>query len=274
MNGNPIAAVPVTFAAPASAATATLSAATVTTDSGGRASITASANNFSGTYQISATAADITTPAIFALTNLPPSITQLNFTQQPSNSTAGTVIAPPVRVQVQDANRTAANIAGLAVTLELSQGVGVLSGTLMQLTDSSGTATFSDLSIDATGPKRLRAISTGQTPAESNEFTVNVGSPSNITALGGSGQAAELNAQFGSPLQALVTDAYNNPIPNVEVTFTVPANGASATFSASSVIITDASGIATSPDLTANGTAGAYLVKATTAGLLGQPRSH
>ena len=74
----------------------------------------------------------------------------------------------------------------------------------------------------------------------------------------------------GPAFQALVTDADNNPVPDVAVTFTAPASGASGTFTSelrSATATTDASGTATAPTFTANSVAGPYDVAATVIGV-------
>ncbi|MGA3044768.1 MAG: Ig-like domain-containing protein, partial [Bryobacteraceae bacterium] len=66
--GNPISNVQVSFAAPTSGATATLSATTATTAADGTASVTATANTLPGTYMATATLYNISTT--FSLTNV------------------------------------------------------------------------------------------------------------------------------------------------------------------------------------------------------------
>jgi hypothetical protein len=67
--GAPIPCVPVTFTAPGTGASATLSATTVLTDRTGTASSTATANSTLGTFSISAQAAGIALPTPITLTN-------------------------------------------------------------------------------------------------------------------------------------------------------------------------------------------------------------
>ena len=64
-------------------------------------------------------------------------------------------------------------------------------------------------------------------------------------------------------------DSGGNPISGLSVTFTAPASGASGTFSGSATanVITNASGVATAPALTANNQTGGYTVTAMVAGL-------
>ncbi len=70
-NGNPVSGATVTFTAPSSGASATLSSMTATTSSNGNASVTATANGTAGTsaYQVSASVAGVSTLATFSLTN-------------------------------------------------------------------------------------------------------------------------------------------------------------------------------------------------------------
>jgi predicted extracellular nuclease len=67
--GNGIAGVSVGFAAPASGASATLSAASAVTGADGRASVTATANAVAGSYEVVASVSGAASSASFALTN-------------------------------------------------------------------------------------------------------------------------------------------------------------------------------------------------------------
>ncbi len=100
-----------------------------------------------------------------------------------------------------------------------------------------------------------------------NGAALSVAGPS-IAATAGTPQSAAENAIFGTALQATVTNA-GNPVGGATVIFTAPSTGASAVFggSATASVVTNASGIATAPALTANAQAGTYAVTATTAGV-------
>src|SRR5262249_55438549 len=67
--GNALPNVSVSFAAPSTGASAGLSASSVTTDSLGSASVTATANGHAGSYSVTASVANVATPATFSLTN-------------------------------------------------------------------------------------------------------------------------------------------------------------------------------------------------------------
>ena len=81
--GNPVSGVSVTFAAPASGASATLSSNSVKTSSAGTASITATANGTAGAYTVTAAVSGATL-ASFSLTNAPVQ-SSLDFTLNPGN---------------------------------------------------------------------------------------------------------------------------------------------------------------------------------------------
>jgi hypothetical protein len=92
--------------------------------------------------------------------------------------------------------------------------------------------------------------------------------PPLIATAAGTPQSAQVNTPFATALQALVADASNNPLSGLTVTFTAstsPTNGASATFSGlpSATAVSNSSGIATAPVLTANAQPGSYTVMAT-----------
>ena len=67
--GNLVPGVSVTFAAPASGASATLTGSPAVTGADGQASVTATAGTIAGSYTVTASVAGVTTAASFALTN-------------------------------------------------------------------------------------------------------------------------------------------------------------------------------------------------------------
>ena len=87
-----------------------------------------------------------------------------------------------------------------------------------------------------------------------------------IVAIAGTPQSTLVNTAFATPLQATVKDSGSNPVSGATVNFTVPASGASGTFSGTASSVTDVSGVATAPTLTANAQSGSYTVTANAAG--------
>jgi hypothetical protein len=103
-------------------------------------------------------------------------------------------------------------------------------------------------------------VETGLTP----------GPAASIVASGGTPQATLVNSAFRSPLRAKVTDASGVAVPGLTVTFVAPASGASGAFAGNqNTAVTDGTGVATSPTLTANGVAGVYHVTASVGGVSG-----
>jgi hypothetical protein len=90
-----------------------------------------------------------------------------------------------------------------------------------------------------------------------------------IAAVGGAVQSAMVGTTFAAPLAAKVVSSGGTPLSGATVTFTAPAAAPSGTFpggAATVSVITDASGIATSPPFTAGTKAGSFPVTATVNG--------
>ena len=97
------------------------------------------------------------------------------------------------------------------------------------------------------------------------------GSAAEMLLVSGDNQHAEIGRPFSLSLKVAIVDDFGAIIPNVAVTFTAPATNASGTFadthSYSTTILTDATGVATSPIFSANNVRGNYIVTVSAAGL-------
>ena len=103
-----------------------------------------------------------------------PAATQLAFTIQPTNATAGAAISPAVQVEVRDATGARVTAARDPVTLAIgtNPGTGTLSGT-STVNAVNGVATFSGLSIDKAGTGYTLTASSGTlTGATSAAFDI------------------------------------------------------------------------------------------------------
>jgi hypothetical protein len=90
--------------------------------------------------------------------------------------------------------------------------------------------------------------------------------PPTIAATSGTPQSHTIHGEFGQPMVATVT-TNGTPAAGVVVRFTVPATGASGTFTGGiNTATSDANGVATSPAFTANAIVGAYTVTAAISG--------
>ena len=260
--GNPLSGVTVNFSPPVTGASATLSSPTATTDANGHASVSAVANGTVGAYTVTASVAGLTPTASFALTNAGGTGVNLAFTQQPSSAAAGSVITPAVVVKVTDSGGNA--VSGVTIALTAQGGLGVLSGAAPVVTDASGLATFSTLSIDKTGTYTLLATD-GTHVIPSASFVISAGTSSSITVEAGNGQSAAVTTNYASQLKVSVQDALGNGVSGVAVTFSAPGSGASVTFSGPASVTTDSSGVA-AISVTANTQVGSFQVTATAAG--------
>jgi len=125
-------------------------------------------------YTLTAVADGLTgaTSGSFNITSGPAA--KLAFNVQPSNAVAAIVISPAVTVQILDANNNLTTSTA-SVTVAFTSGTNTegatLSGTLTVVA-SSGTATFTNLSVNKIGSYSLDATSSGLTPATSNSFSI------------------------------------------------------------------------------------------------------
>ncbi|WP_158551364.1 Ig-like domain-containing protein [Rhodohalobacter sp. SW132] len=107
---------------------------------------------------------------------------QMSIIQQPENTTAGEVITPLPQVLIVSGDGDP--LGEISVTVSVEERVSFSDGTLTQLTESSGVATFDDLVITSAGNHRLVFSADGISSVTSEPFIVNpgVGNPSNTTA--------------------------------------------------------------------------------------------
>jgi hypothetical protein len=137
-------------------------------------------------------------------------------------------------------------------------------------TDANGIATAPTFTANGqVGSYTVTATAPGASAAANFNLTNVGGPPASITATLGTPQSAMVNTAFPTALQATVKDASNNLLSGIQVTFTAPASGASATFSGSASLIatTNLSGVAIAPGLTANSQTGGYTVTASAPGV-------
>ncbi|MET0226152.1 MAG: Ig-like domain-containing protein, partial [Dokdonella sp.] len=264
--GNPVAGTVVTYSVVPSpaGASAVLSAGTATTDSNGRAAITATAGSVAGTYVVDAHVAGVGAAAVFALTNdagLPAGIASSGGNLQSAAVT--TPFGLPLAVNVVDAFNNP--VAGVSVNFTVGAAANGASATLSAasaVTGSDGSASVTATANSLAGVYTATASVAGVGSTATFQLTNLAGSPASIVASGGGAQSAAVGTPFAQPLVVQALDAFGNAVPNVAVTFAVtPSNvGASATLSAT-VATTGSDGHA-SVGATANTIAGSYHVTA------------
>jgi hypothetical protein len=245
----------VAFTPPGAGASASITISPATTDVNGQASVTATANTVAGTYNVAVTSGPAL-PVDFSLTNTVGAPANIAFVQQPTDTVAGVIIAPNVTVSLTDSFGN--GVVGQNVTLNLSTGTGVLSGTLTQVTDASGVATFNDLFINLAGVKNLTATS-GALSVVSNAFTITPAAPANMAFI-----QQPTDEIAGFPILPAVTvglsDAFGNAISGQTITMSI--NTGSGVLAGTLTQATNASGIATFNNLSIN-LAGVKTLRAT-----------
>ena len=268
--GNPLSGVNVTFAAPGSGPSATFpGGAVVATGSNGQASDSVKANTAAGNYSVTATAAGVTTPGAFSLTNTAGAASIISVTAGAGQSaTVNTAFANALTATVTD--QYGNPLSGVNVTFA-APGSGASAnfpGGVIAATLSNGQASEIVTANTAAGNYSVTATAAGVTTSASFSLTNTAGAANSITVASGSGQSATVNTSFASALTATVTDQYGNPVSGASVTFAAPGSGASGHFSNSNGGIggtTNSSG-QVSESFTANTTAGSYSVAASVAG--------
>ena len=273
------------------------SQATETTDASGVASSPRfSANTTPGRFPAAATTTGTSEGASFSLDNLagkPPTITPLAPTKQ--STTTGSRYRKPLRVKVRDGHGDPLQEATVTFTLgsAASSGSGGTGGSIdaggsfadgssqaTETTNASGIATSPHFTANTTAGRFVAtAATTGTTEVAGFSLDNRAGKSPTITAAAEK-RSAIVGAHYPKPLRVKVRDASGKPLQGANVTFTLGGGGggsggagsgsaAAASFvggSSQATEVTNAAGIATSPRLIANTTAGTFVATATTAG--------
>ena len=195
VNNNPVPGATVTFNAPGSGPSATLSAPAVT-NSQGQTSVSATANSTPGAYMVTASVAGVAGSASFNLTNLGGLAALTISAGNNQSTTPGAPFA--INLQVTATDSVGDSLAGLPVTFTANTAPGGASGTFassstnvdMESTNGAGVAQASVLTANAGTGKFSVTATAGNL---SQTFTLTNGSSSSISL---SGQAS---AVFGQP---------------------------------------------------------------------------
>jgi hypothetical protein len=142
---------------------------------------------------------------------------------------------------------------------------------------ASGQATVSITLFDA--QSTTLTVTSVTAPAgktgTSASFTINANATNDtMSIVAGNNQSATVGSAFATALQVNIVDQYANPVPNVPVTFTAPASGASGTFANTTnttTASTNVSGNATASTFTANANTGTYSVTTAASGVASPP---
>ena len=266
-DGNPVPGASVTFAAPASGPSASLSAPIVVTNNAGVASTSAIANTASGALNIVASVGGSVSPLTFSLTNLPGTAVSLKPVSGNYQSTlVNTTFPVPLVVSALDAYGNP--VPGAAVTFTgppSSAPSAVLSPSGAVNSDANGQVSVGAKADGVAGTFLVTARLSGGQQAGLT-LTNTRTAPISVTAVAGGGQTTPVGTAFAAPLVARVTQA-GVPVSGIQVTFLVPAVSPTSVLSTSTAV-TDANGYAQVTG-TAGTSSGAYAVTAVAPGAQG-----
>ena len=218
----------------------------------------------SATVSASAPSTPTVTPATQVVVVSNAAADHLAFTQQPSDTQAGSVFATQPQVTVQDVYNNTVLAANDTITLSVASGPsGVVSCTSNTGAASSGTASFSGCSIAKSGTYTLQATASGFAPATSASLVIATGPASKLSF-----SQQPTNATAGVVISPAVTvrieDAFDNLVTTStdSVGLAFGANPGLATL-AGTVAKPAVGGIATFGDLSIATAASGYTLRAT-----------
>ncbi len=264
--GNGVAGISVTLATGAAPLSGTT---TVVSNSAGLATFTNLAEKTVGTYTLTATApSGLGTVSNQFVVSLSEALEKMTFTTQPTASVAGNALSGPVVVEIVD--RYGNLVSGDTVNLAISSPGVLNSGSATAVTDSTGQATFSGLTVDKSGAYTLTASSNGLPSAVSGKFAISASTPAALALV-----SQPQNTCAGKNVCAVkvqVVDAFGNPclIAGEPVTMSIasPTNAA-ATLTGTTTAMTTGIGVAVFSALSETSVGAAYTLtaSATTLGL-------
>ena len=196
--------------------------------------------------------------------------TALALVAQPANQAQSgiTLTAQPV-VQLQDGQGASVAQAGVPVTVSIADGGGSLVGVTTVHTVADGRATFIGLALRGPiGPRTLTFASAGLSAVTAETIELTAGAAALIVAVDGDQQTAAVGATLATRPSVAVSDADNNRVSGVAVTFEVASGG--GTVDPPTPVTTDANGVAAVVSWTLGTAPGANTLRATAA-LTGAP---
>ncbi len=179
------------------------------------------------------------------------------FQQQPTDAVAGAPLTPPVTVVAT--NSIGAPVTNAAITLSLLSGGTPLNGTVSQVTDVNGVATFNDLNLTSAGAKQLRATSGSRTAASAG-FVITTAPAATLVFTTQPSDALVSNS-IAPPVVVELRDAYGNSVAS-NATISLTLSSGTGTLSGNASRPTDATGKATFTNLSINLTGAKQLTAA------------
>ncbi len=183
---------------------------------------------------------------------------QLSITTQPSSSaTSGVAFSTQPAVQLRDAAHNPVSQSGVVVDAAIATGGGALGGTTTATTNSSGVATFTNLSIaGAPGSHSLGFGAPGFIGATSSAINITAAPATKLTITTQPSSAATSGAAFSTQPVIELRDVSDNPVSQSGVVVTATIASGGGTLGGTKTASTNASGVATFTNLSISGSAG------------------
>ena len=222
-------------------------------------------------YTLSATSGTLTVATSTSFNITPTTATQLAFTQQPSNATAGVAVTPAVKVTALDGSGNIA--AGFTGAVSLSVAGGPSGATLTGATANAvaGVATFTTLSVNKAGTGyTLSALSGALTGPPSTAFDVGPAAASKLV-FSQQPSNATAGAAISPTVAVIAQDQFGNTATSFAGLVTLAITSGTGTPDAvlSGKTATAASGAAIFPALSIDKAGAGYTLSATATGTTG-----
>ena len=262
----------VTIAIASNPAGGTLSGSTTLAATAGIATfLDLSINNVGSGYRLSASATGLQPDTSAAFDIVTSTADKLVCTVQPTNTTAGSSIAPAIQVTARDASNQVVTSFTNSVTLAIgtNPGGGVLSGTAT-VSAVSGVASFANLSIDKSGSGyTLTATATGLQSAICGPFDVTGGTASQLAFTVQPTNVAA-TATITPQVEVTARDALGNVAAGFTGTVTIAiANNPAGGVLSGTAAVAAVAGVAAFPNLSIDKAGLAYSLSASATGPTG-----
>lgn len=183
--------------------------------------------------------------------------------QAGDGQTAEVNTAVPVAPTVELTDAMGNPVQGQEVVFEVTSGGGSITGDTA-LSDASGLASVGSWTLGTTVGENTLTATTQFLDPVTFTATATAGPPANVAIDEGDGQTGLVGFAVNIPPAVVVTDAFGNPTPGVDVTFSVASGGGSVS---GAMPTTDGAGRATVGDWTLGSTPGTNTLDASVAGV-------
>ena len=272
--GNPVQGVSVTFSAPTSGPSATLSPIVALTDANGVATTNATANTVAGLYTITASVNGTADTATYDLNNLAgPAAQVLPSAGSGQTATVYMPFAGPLEVRVADAYGNP--VSGVLVTFgPPASGPSAVLSSPTATTNAAGVAQVTATANGFPGPYTITATAAGV--GTGTNFVLTNSADSTVVldyAHNNWYETTYLGTAFQCILRVHVNTGGGSPAAGIAIRFDAPTSGASADLSGNGASITQLTNASGNADVlaTANNFAGRYTVSATIVGTANPP---